>query len=65
MDDTPPKAEERYRAMLMQRTGEERLIMGGAMRDTARLRGGVPAGAEPTCHGGRHPQRALPPLLRP
>jgi hypothetical protein len=28
--------DERYRAMLMQRTGEERLIMGCAMRDTAR-----------------------------
>lgn len=28
--------EERYRAMLMQRTGEERLKMGCAMRDTAR-----------------------------
>jgi hypothetical protein len=26
----------RYRAMLMERTGEERLIMGCAMRDTAR-----------------------------
>lgn len=28
--------EERYRAMLMRRTGEERLIMGCALRDTAR-----------------------------
>lgn len=28
--------EERYRALLMQRTGEERLKMGCAMRDTAR-----------------------------
>ena len=36
MNDTPPDVEERYRAMLMQRTGEERLIMGCAMRDTAR-----------------------------
>ncbi|WP_413935520.1 hypothetical protein [Nitrospira sp. BLG_1] len=36
MNDTPPEVEERYRAMLMQRTGEERLIMGCAMRDTAR-----------------------------
>ncbi len=34
--DTPPEVEERYRTMLMQRTGEERLIMGCAMRDTAR-----------------------------
>jgi hypothetical protein len=34
--DTPPEIDERYRAMLMQRTGEERLIMGCAMRDTAR-----------------------------
>ena len=36
MNDTPPHVEERYRAMLMQRTGAERLIMGCAMRDTAR-----------------------------
>ena len=28
--------DQRYRALLMQRTGEERLIMGCAMRDTAR-----------------------------
>ena len=28
--------DERYRAMLMQRSGEERLIMGCAMRETAR-----------------------------
>lgn len=36
MNDTPPEVEARYRAMLMQRTGAERLIMGCAMRDTAR-----------------------------
>ena len=36
MNDTLPAIDERYRAMLMQRTGEERLIMGCAMRDTAR-----------------------------
>jgi hypothetical protein len=36
VNDTPPEVDERYRAMLMQRTGEERLIMGCAMRDTAR-----------------------------
>jgi hypothetical protein len=36
MNDTPPEMDERYRAMLLQRTGEERLIMGCAMRDTAR-----------------------------
>lgn len=36
VNDTPPEVEEQYRAMLMQRTGEERLIMGCAMRDTAR-----------------------------
>lgn len=35
MNDTPPEMDERYRAMLMQRTGEERFIMGCAMRDTA------------------------------
>ena len=36
MNDTSPATEERYRAQLMQRTGEERLIMGCAMRDAAR-----------------------------
>lgn len=36
MTDTSPAMEARYRAMLMQRTGEERLIMGCDMRDTAR-----------------------------
>jgi hypothetical protein len=36
MNDTSPALEERYRATLMQRTGEERLIMGCGMRDAAR-----------------------------
>jgi hypothetical protein len=36
MNDTPLEVDERYRAMLMQRTGEARMIMGCAMRDTAR-----------------------------
>lgn len=36
MQDTPPEVDERYRAMLMQRTGGERLMMGCAMCDTAR-----------------------------
>jgi hypothetical protein len=36
MKDTSSDMEERYRALLMQRTGEERLKMGCAMRDTAR-----------------------------
>ena len=36
MNDTSAEMEERYRAMLLERTGEERLIMGCAMRDTAR-----------------------------
>lgn len=36
MKDTPPEVEERYPEMLMHRTGEERLIMGCAMRDMAR-----------------------------
>ena len=36
MNDTPSEIAERYRAMLLQRTGEERLIMGCAMRDNAR-----------------------------
>jgi len=36
MTDTPSDIAERYRTMLMQRTGEERLVMGCAMHDTAR-----------------------------
>ncbi len=36
MNDTSTDMEQRYHVMLMQRTGEERLIMGCAMRDTAR-----------------------------
>ena len=36
MKDTTAEMDERYRAMLMQRSGEERLIMGCAMRETAR-----------------------------
>ena len=36
MNDTPSKIDERYRAMLMQRSGEERLMMGCAMRETSR-----------------------------
>ena len=36
MKDTPPEIEARYRAMLMQRSGEERLTMGCAMRETVR-----------------------------
>lgn len=36
MKDTPPEIEARYRAMRMQRSGEERLTMGCAMRETAR-----------------------------
>jgi hypothetical protein len=36
MRDTLPEMGTRYRAMLMQRSGEQRLIMGCAMRDTAR-----------------------------
>lgn len=31
--DTPPEADERYRAMFVQRTEEEQLIMGCAMWD--------------------------------
>lgn len=37
MNDTAPEVDERFRAMLMARTGEERLIMGCAMRDSARM----------------------------
>jgi hypothetical protein len=36
MNDTAPEIDERFRAMLLARTGEERLIMGCAMRETAR-----------------------------
>jgi hypothetical protein len=36
MKDTPPEIEALYRDMLMQRSGEERLKMGCAMRETAR-----------------------------
>jgi hypothetical protein len=36
MNDTSRDMDERYRTLLMQRTGEQRLIMGCAMRDTAR-----------------------------
>ena len=36
MMDTPPEMDARYREMLMQRSGEERLKMGCAMRETAR-----------------------------
>jgi hypothetical protein len=37
MNDTSPAIEERYRAKLMQRTGEERIMMGCGMRDAARV----------------------------
>lgn len=36
MNDTATEIDERFRAMLLARTGEERLIMGCAMRETAR-----------------------------
>jgi len=36
MKDTSPEMDARYRDMLMQRCGEERLKMGCAMRETAR-----------------------------
>ena len=36
MNDTAPEIDERFRAMLLARTGEKRLIMGCAMRDTSR-----------------------------
>jgi hypothetical protein len=36
MNDTSPEMESRYRTMIMQRSGEERLKMGCAMRETAR-----------------------------
>ena len=36
MKDTSPEMEERYRAMLMARSGEARLLMGDSMYGTAR-----------------------------
>jgi hypothetical protein len=36
MKDTPPEMDARYRDMLMQRSGEERLKMGCAMCETTR-----------------------------
>jgi len=36
MNDTSPDMESRYRAMLMERSGEERLKMGCSMFDTAK-----------------------------
>jgi hypothetical protein len=36
MNDTSPDMDVRYRDMLMQRSAEERLTMGCAMRETAR-----------------------------
>jgi hypothetical protein len=36
MKDTPAEMDARYWAMLMQRSGEERLTMGCAMRETVR-----------------------------
>lgn len=37
MNDTAPGMEARYRAMLMQRSGKERLMMGCAVRVTAKI----------------------------
>jgi hypothetical protein len=36
MNDTPPEVERQYRAMLLQRSGETRLLMGGSMYAAAR-----------------------------
>ena len=36
MNDTSPEMEKRYHAMLMERSGEERLAMGCSMYDAAR-----------------------------
>ena len=36
MNDTPPEVEHRYRAMLMQRSAETRLLMGDSMYAAAR-----------------------------
>ena len=37
MNDTSPEVEARYRAMLMSRTAEERVMMGARMFDAARM----------------------------
>ena len=36
MNDTSPEMDEQYRGMLMQRSGEERFMMGCAMHQTSR-----------------------------
>lgn len=36
MNDTPPEINDRYRAMLLQRSGEARLLMGDSMYAAAR-----------------------------
>jgi hypothetical protein len=36
MNDTSPEMESRYRALIMERSGEERLIMGCSMFDAAK-----------------------------
>jgi hypothetical protein len=36
MNDTPPEVERKYRAMLLQRSGEARLLMGDSMYAAAR-----------------------------
>jgi hypothetical protein len=36
LNDTPASVEQRYRALLMKRSGEERLLMGFRMFETAR-----------------------------
>jgi hypothetical protein len=43
MNDTSPEMEECYRAMIMERSGEERLKMGCSMFDTAKalMRAGI------------------------
>ena len=43
MNDTSPEMEERYRAMIMERSGEERLKMGCSMFDAAKalMRAGI------------------------
>lgn len=49
MNDTPPEVERRYRAMLLERSGPERVKMGASMLATARalmlagVRGASPA----------------------
>jgi hypothetical protein len=50
MTDTPPEIERMVRAKLMERSGEERFVMGARMFDSARemVKASLPAGLSET-----------------